>query len=160
MKLAGGWGVELYDHKEKIAWWMRADFLLRELILPGLVLTLVVGSNVLYRIDTVEVLAVATRVEQRCTASKTHWDRRSVLFRKTDTRSIDCALIGTSVAEQLEDDGFRLAETTRVWFSYRSPEDSKMQQGLSEVNTSDFSVGDVIKIEVSHKWPHVVDIVQ
>ncbi len=92
---------------------------------------------------------MVTRVTPECSASKTEWPGLSFRHRQSETRQIDCALLGTQIARDLEAQGYRIAEVQQIEFDYVSPANGKPNWGVGIIETGDVAVGDRIKIGAS-----------
>lgn len=139
----------MYDYRKKLKWWFKAKVVLRYVILPGLVLCFLGSGYVLYHSDMTEVTAVVTGVTPECYASKTEWPGLSFRHRRSETKQIDCALLGTQIARDLEQQGYKIEKKHQIEFDYVSPANGKPNWGVGVIEASDVAVGDRITIGAS-----------
>jgi len=148
----------LYDHQKKLAWFHNADFVLRVLLAPGLLIVLWAVSYFLYSSDMTEVSAVVTGVTPKCTVTRIEWRGLSLRSRKTETRPIDCGLLGTPTARDLEKQGYRLVASSVIEFDYKSPVNNQRFKGVGEVEDNELAVGDTIRIDASRTWVSATEV--
>lgn len=139
----------MYDFQKKKEWLFKAILVLRYTILPGFVLCFLAVEYVLFYSDMTEVTAVVTRVTPECSASKTEWFGLSLRGRQSETTQIDCALLGTRIAKDLEQQGYSIAKRQQIEFDYVSPANGKSNWGVGLIEASDVAVGDRITIGAS-----------
>ncbi|WP_157738865.1 hypothetical protein [Labrenzia sp. VG12] len=142
----------MYDHKKRLEWFRSAEFAIRWRIIPGLFLAAAAIAYLYFYSGFAEVTAVITSVERSCVARKSKGTLKS---RRVETRDIDCALLETPLACDLERQGFRFDVSSDVTFNYTSPVNGRRLQGFGTVGEADLAPGDRIRIGASTSKPHV-----
>ncbi|WP_422377323.1 hypothetical protein [Roseibium sp.] len=145
----------MYDHKKRLEWFGSAEFAIRWLIIPGLLFAAAAASYLYFYSGFAEVTAVITRVERSCVARKSNGTLKS---HRVETRDIDCTLLETPLARDLERQGFRFDVSSDIAFNYTSPVNGRRLQGFGTVGEADLAPGDRIRIGASTSKPHVYTV--